>query len=104
MGKYENFNYIKCEDFDEDNPPVRDDMDLMDALMKVSLPWLLGPEACVVVSFGGVVMGLGVCGCGLWMCVCEFWECGCGFKGVVLGLGRCGCEFWSVVVASEVWL
>ncbi|KAK3870062.1 hypothetical protein Pcinc_024667 [Petrolisthes cinctipes] len=37
MGKYDNFNYIKCEAFDEDNPPVRDDFDLMDALMKVSM-------------------------------------------------------------------
>ncbi|KAK3865075.1 hypothetical protein Pcinc_029281, partial [Petrolisthes cinctipes] len=114
MGKYDNFNYIKCEAFDEDNPPVRDDFDLMDALMKVSLLWLCGSWGVALTP--GLWLWLMGCGCGSWGVVVAhgvwLWlmGCGCGSWGVVVAHGvwlwlmGYGCGSWGVVVAHRVWL
>nr|AAM47017.1 ionotropic glutamate receptor subunit [Homarus americanus] len=36
-GKYTDFEYLRCEEFSEDNPPVRNDFDLRSALQSVSM-------------------------------------------------------------------
>nr|XP_053649967.1 ionotropic receptor 25a-like [Cherax quadricarinatus] len=41
-GKYSSFTYLKCDAFSEDNPPVRDDFDLLSALKSVSMTNTLG--------------------------------------------------------------
>ncbi|XP_071516701.1 ionotropic receptor 25a isoform X2 [Panulirus ornatus] len=36
-GKYDNFKYVRCEEFDEQDPPVRENFDLRSALKSVSV-------------------------------------------------------------------